>query len=62
VQPLIDNILIDCAFVFDNDGAAVLVQAEGIDTSAMNWSGGVLAGQKPHAQDRLEVVLKELLK
>ena len=38
-EPLVDDVLVDRAFVLEDDGATVLVEPQGVDTPAVLLAG-----------------------
>jgi hypothetical protein len=60
-QPLIDDVLIQGALVFQDDRTPVFVNAERIYTAAVHLASAVLGSEKAHAQQRFEMALDEQL-
>src|ERR1035441_5518928 len=53
-QPLGDDVLIDASFVFDDDGGAVLVNAQGVHSAAVALPGRVLSRQESDAEQDVQ--------
>jgi hypothetical protein len=58
-EPLVDDVLVEGALVLDDDRAAVLVETEGVDPSAVAATGGVVRGDQVHAEQCLQVALDQ---
>jgi hypothetical protein len=58
-QTLGDHVLVDGALVLEDDGVAVLIDAERVHPTTVLDAGGVLAGQEANPEERFHVVLDE---
>ncbi len=58
-QALVDDVLVDVPLVLDDDRAAVLVQAQGVDDAAMGLAGAVFGGQEPDPEKDLHLAFHQ---
>ena len=61
-ESLIDDVLVRGPFILDDDRAAVLVDPERIDATAVGLSCSVFCGKEADAQEGFQVTLDKRLK
>jgi hypothetical protein len=49
-QTLIDDVFVYRPLIFNDDRTSVLIEAERVDSSPVNWASGIFGSQEAHSQ------------
>src|SRR5215211_2445822 len=61
IEPLVDDILIESTFVFDDYWTVIFIKSQCIDAAPVRFASFVLGPQEPYAQENFQVFLNKCL-